>query len=710
MKFTSSTASLRGSSNNKQDTVLGINRSNAVNPSKKRKRERAIESASRVPAERINNDIIDSDCGNDDDDHNVCSDNNDSSDWDSSDCDNDCDNDCDDISINDSDDKNTTDIRDWDSKKHYFNIFDGCHSNTDEDEDRYLDVYFRADDSFDDSKITDTAVAATPTSTTKRWNGKFYYSEAAAAGSFRGLFQSQMTLNEVESILEGMFANVETFIEHLYFGNEETVKEFDRNVPPVLFPIKLLGKILELCHRNGIRNRGDKNHDTKSTNKRLRRKSLKTLTLSNLLFVGRTRDEFDCAFRQLSRCDTIQEIVLHDLDFHVMDDDPDLEMRRDSFGEDSFGQLPFNSSIFKGMLMAFNEMESLQVIDINNTRDTIFDDVFADVLLRNSMKKKKKKPIKVLSLSKCILSDCVLTAIFGKDSRVERLLLMDCGDLQGRLPLITNLLKNENRIMQNLQLRNYDERGVMGVPETLELLKALGSNHTLKHLHLDVKCKPAGKSSVLAPALNAKTSQSFCQAIEHLVGLESLALDFLLFAPGRNIVDEAVDYDDDHCKASLRHIWSMLENGIGKNDTLRAFQFMVSGINSPEDSGEFEKFKVWVSEEVNRSLTHALSTKSLSPFSKLIKKRSPLQEYRFYIDGCFDVDPDPTTAFWLSLNVNGIHRLLRQQSDDLELWRDAIVRHSNISIKNQSSTIDPSIVYHVLRQTNGHLINRNNNR
>lgn len=704
MPSTFSATYLRGSSssncNTNHDSVVDINRSGGATPSKKRKRERAFE-----PVSPSSFSVAEG-----------CISNNESSDWDSSDCDSDSDDD----SCNDtSDDRNTTNLRNWNSN-HHFNIFDGCYSHNPENEDRYLDVCFR-------ERATAAAPNSPPLAAKNRWKWKGYYSDSTTDGWFRGLFQSQMTLSEVESILERMVADYDEPIEHLYFGNEETVREFDRNVPPVLFPIKLLGKILELCHRNGIRNRG------KGNNKRLRSNSIKTLTLSNLLFVGRTRDEFECVFRQMSRCDSILEIVLNDFDFHVTDGSNDdhrlLEIRRSSFGEDSFARVPFNSSIFKGMIMAFNEMESLAMLDIDNTRDMIFDDVFVDALLHNPTTK-KRKPMKVLSFSKCVLSDCMLTAIFGKDSRVKRFALINCGDLQARLPLITNLLKNENRTMENLKFASSDTRGVMRVLETLELLKALGSNHTLKHLHIDVKCKPTGNNNDFVPALNETTARSFCEAIEHLAGLENLALDFLLFAPTRTIDDdddEYVDFDDDHCKDSLRHIWSILKNGIGKNDTLRAFRFMISGIKQQSDSEEKEKVKAWISKEVNRSLTHALSRSTLAallprtpnqtkPISRLTPKRSRLQDYSFYIDGAFDVHPDPTTAFWLSLNENGIRRLLHKQSDDLELWRDTIVRHGSSSSsssddetkKSQSSTIDPSIVYHILQQNNGLLMNRNN--
>lgn len=530
-------------------------------------------------------------------------------------------------------------------------------------------------------------------------------------GWFRGSFPSAMPLHVVEGILQKwidgkVFDSTDNHctIEHLAFCTEEAVHELETDAAPVFFPVKLLGEILKRCHRSGNRGR---NHHRRGSGSCNGHRCLKTLNLDHIMLVGRTAAEFECAFRQLSRCSSILEVKFGDCEFLVIGDDDqeplDYATRR------IYAETVYYPVMFKRLVVALNVMKSLDVIIIDyNNRVVTIDDAFVDVLQR---KDNKQKPIKALELHSCLLSDHLVAAMFGTNSRVERLSLCDCVR-NHNLPVLAKRLRTENRTLKVLHLRSFRGPGITGIPETLEILEALGVNKVLKHLHLDMDCGFSAGASLAngggggSSNFNKATVRSFIEAIENLAALEILGLNFHL---GYHLRTASV-YEE-----SLRHISSILGNGLGRNETIKAFDVRVDGMDKPEDQDVHEQFRTRVSNVLNNSLIHALSSQSmksslsLSPPSKqktTTKRKEPwwycsetttksvLQEYRFYVDGNFPVLPDPTTEFWMSLNQTSI-RKLRQKPDDLALWGDAIVQHSR----------DPSIIYHVLRQNNMLLMN-----
>ena len=185
------------------------------------------------------------------------------------------------------------------------------------------------------------------------------------------------------------------------------------------------------------------------------------------------------------------------------------------------------------------------------------------------------------------------------------------------------------------------------------------------------------------------------KAIANLAGLEILRV---VFCPR---VSLSSDHELTKRKTILRHVSSILRDGLGRNKTIKSINFMVGGsIHRNLDKDTKKVFKSWVLEEINSSLAHALSLTPVPspPIDSLsnpnVSRGSVLQQFRFYVDGFFPVYPDPTAEFLLSLNRCGIQKLLRRPHE-FELWRDAIIKHGKNS----------SIVYHLLRQNDGLLTN-----
>ena len=480
-------------------------------------------------------------------------------------------------------------------------------------------------------------------------------------------------------------------IEHLAFGTEEAVYEYQYDKEPISFPVRILTEILKRC--NG----------SKTT--------LKILNLEHLRIVGTNQQEFQDAFDQLSRCSSMCEFVFRSCTFQV-----DNELRA---ANAATATATDNGRIFNRMFQALNEINALEVIVINNDDGVIsldgddFPDIFTSTTCsshnhqiqkqKQTQKQKRRKQLKVLSLSSCALSDHFLEKMFGEKSRVEKLCLVDTITSTHQLRKIADLLRTQNQSIKYLNIRSSEEECITAIPETLELLKALECNNTLKYIHLEVNCDLERRGDG-ANVLNSDTAHSFIDAIQKLGGLQILALDF-------SHLGTAVKSKND---ITLQHISSILRNGLSKNQCLKKFSFVLASFHRMAHEDQ-EKFKKSMTAEINKSLIHALSSAPSS--SKNEKKRmschpsSVLEDYRFYIDGNFLVKPNPTTKFWLSMNQKDMRQTLHRHPDDFKLWRDAIIEHnknnnnnSNKGKGDKNSNNGPDIIYHLLRQNHALLI------
>ena len=501
---------------------------------------------------------------------------------------------------------------------------------------------------------------------------------------FRGSLPSSFSWRSNKRILRGWRASERILrrwirhnyfekVEHLAFGTTETIREYDRDVPPLEVPIAVIGNILEKCNDRWKHKRDDS----------CELSTLKTFNLEHLVLVGRI-DEFKYAFEQLSNCKFLLEFFFCNCRFKMLYDGDGGNDENDDNGN------RFHRLQFKELITALNRIEHLKAIVIESCDLIPMDDAFADLVCRFCLWNKWRPPIRV-HLQSFTLSDNLIDAMFGKDSRIERLYLKDC--IYGSsVTSIARLLRTENRTMRLLGLTAYYYDIGLGIPEIQALLDALRSNSVLKHLNVTMNCNIDGDTP---STLNTTTVRSMNKAIANLAGLEILRV---VFCPR---VSLSSDHELTKRKTILRHVSSILRDGLGRNKTIKSINFMVGGsIHRNLDKDTKKVFKSWVLEEINSSLAHALSltpvpSPSIDSLSNLnVSRGSVLQQFRFYVDGFFPVYPDPTTEFLLSLNRCGIQKLLRRPHE-FELWRDAIIKHGKNS----------SIVYHLLRQNDGLLTN-----
>lgn len=466
---------------------------------------------------------------------------------------------------------------------------------------------------------------------------------------------------------------------HLAFGVREVVCDYDYDTTPVSIPIQTFGEVLK--------------HVLSSPSS-----SLKSISLGHMRFVGTTQKEFVDVFEnQLSRCASIREFIFDSCLFQVQTRSSYSTRAATRTSISTTTTTSTSGNIFNSMFKALNELDSLEVISISHAELhhlSDHDNAFTDIL----KKKKQRKKIKVLSLDECTISNHMLEIMFGETSRIEKLSLGDTITSQRQLSKIADLLRTKNRTLRYLNLNFFEQEWIIGIPETIYLLKALEVNDTLKSLHLNMNCDNdsddsgvAGRSS---QSLFCDSTPAFIECLRNLAGLQKLDLVF------GGLGDDAAA-----AEKSLECISSIVRYGLGGNETIKNVDFLLGGYSHRYPFNEKAKkddFRKRFTKSINESLVHALSSSPPSSSSSLQKKRKccPLEDFYLYVDGTFPVEPDEETKFWLSLNKNDTRQKLHRHPDNFKLWRDAIIDH----------TSNPEIIYHLLRQNHALLItNRNFN-
>ena len=324
---------------------------------------------------------------------------------------------------------------------------------------------------------------------------------------------------------------------------------------------------------------------------------------------------------------------------------------------------------------------------------------------------KKKKKLKVLSISECTISDSTLKVIFGSsktNSRVEKLSLVDViSSKEQRCKLIqyirggndcngddgdNHLTTSKNRRSRSSSLKylslNWINDDYFSVSQTIDLMNALEVNNSLKVLHLDVDCT----SNALCDE-----ESSFINSIKKLSGLQVLHLTLSCMSGQKG----------------LECISSIVRNGIGQNSTLKKVDFLVSGYyHRQRTEKQMDEFRNEFSNEINSSLIHALTTTTTSSSSSSscddldgdeevcstsVSQRSAgscsgfgcvLEDFYLYVDGTFSIDLNNEVQFWLSMNENNLKQKLMSDLNNYKLWIDSIIEHQ----------LDEKIVYYLLRQ------------
>jgi len=306
----------------------------------------------------------------------------------------------------------------------------------------------------------------------------------------------------------------------------------------------------------------------------------------------------------------------------------------------------------------------------------------------------RKKKMKVLAIGDCTISDRTLEAMFGENSRVEKLCLLDVILSTEQKSQISTLLRRTksstksrprphththtapNNTNQRKRRRScchlkflllrWMDHPYLTVPQTISLLDALEMNDTLKVLHLDVECY----KDVLC-----NMAPTFIESLQRVQGLQFLHVTF----------------NGMRGPQGLECIQSIVR-GFDQNTTIRKVDFLVSGYQEyhrPQegrsDPAAKEKFRTTFTQEMNASLLHALT----SPQSRCV-----LAEFYVYVDGKFIITLTEESAFWLAMNENKLKQTVRQHPDDVHVWNEAILQHRN----------NPHIIYHLLRQNHALLL------
>merc|ERR1712238_590769 len=194
-----------------------------------------------------------------------------------------------------------------------------------------------------------------------------------------------------------------------------------------------------------------------------------SLNVKNIQFVG-TRHEFTETFQHLAACVTIREFICDSCCFRLVGDTSSLRKRKKKNRNTTATPPPppppplpqanaSNRQMFNLLFEALNEIDSLEVLSINNVELRHCSNSFNKILLRcnnddagagtdadadtdtDGNKKKtnnrkqqnqqqeqrpqRKKKMKVLAIGDCTVSDRTVEAMFGENSRVEKLCLLD---------------------------------------------------------------------------------------------------------------------------------------------------------------------------------------------------------------------------------------------------------------------------------------------
>jgi len=536
----------------------------------------------------------------------------------------------------------------------------------------------------------------------------------------RILFPSEISSKDVVDVLEYMidqeffdYDNKSRGIYHLAFGVREVVYDYDYDTAPICIPIKTFGEVLKR-----VSSSSPSSSSSSSS-------SLKSLSLGHLRFVGTTQKEFVDAFEnQLSRCASIREFIFDSCLFQVQQVQPP----RSSYSTRAATRAATRATtattttatatsgnIFNSMFKALNELDSLEVISISHAELhhlSDHDNAFTDIILkkkhhRNIRRRKRdrrprqqkqmekqqqqqqqqRKNLKVVSLEECTISNHMLETMFGENSRIEKLSLADTITSKSQISNIADLLRTKNRTLRYLNLYSGKE-SLIEIPETIDLLKALEVNDTLKSLHLAVDCNGGESLCDLTPV--------FIDRLKRLAGLQKLDLHFR----GLGLDTDAA------AEKSLECISSIVRHGLGGKKTLKNVDFILGAFYhrySNHDKAKKDDLRKTFTNDINTSLVRALKSSPPSSLSSLQKKKKKkkkkkggctLEHFYLYVDGTFTVEPDKEAQFWLSLNEKNMRQKLNLHPDDFKLWRDAIIEHNS----------NPEITYHLLRQNYALLI------
>jgi len=572
----------------------------------------------------------------------------------------------------------------------------------------------------------------------------------------RILFPSTVDPKDVADVLQYMIEqnffndndenndNNDHMINHLAFDLVEVVNDYVRDATPMSFPIKIFGDVLKSMNtstneRNSsspsLSDDGDNDSNSDSgnsvyydcddgeherdmgTGKGGRYNNctsggvLQSLNLKNIRFIG-TRNEFTDAFQHLAECDTIREFICESCRFRILGDTSSLRKRkiiRNTTNNTTTTPPPqanaCNVQIFNLMFEALNEIDSLEVLSINDVELRQCSNSFNKILLKcnndnaddtdenkkktNNMKQQqqqrpqRKKKMKVLAIGDCTVSDRTLEAMFGENSRVEKLCLMDVilsKDQKNQISTLLRRTRNSNsrtctrtskndknggrRSCCNLKylLLRWMDHPYLTVPQTISLMDALEMNDTLKVLHLDVECYKDVLCN-MAPA--------FIDSLKRLNGLQILHLTFNGMSGQKGL---------DCIKSIVR--------GFDQNTTIKKVDFLVSGYQDYRQElsdQQKEEFRTNFNKDINSSLLHSLTSKN---------SRCVLEEFYLYVDGKFPITLNDEIKFWFSMNKNDLKHTLSNNPDDFKLWIDAIIQYR----------CNPKIVYHLLRQNHALLL------
>jgi hypothetical protein len=505
-------------------------------------------------------------------------------------------------------------------------------------------------------------------------------------------------------------------INHLAFGLIEVVNDFELDIKPLSFPIKIFGEVLKTI--TGMQRTSSTEGSSGSVSI-----PLQSLNIKNIKFIG-TRNEFNNTFEQLSKCNTIKEFIFESCRFQEVDEDS-IIIRNN--GTRTRTNNNTNTQLYNLMFNALQQITSLEVLSINDMPLEQCSKSFNQILLKEEdlsttkqqqqqqqqqqQHRKKKKKLKVLSISECTISDSTLEVFFGSsktNSRVEKLSLTDvisskeqrCKFIQyirgnndcNREDGDNYLTTSKNRRSRSSSLKylslNWLNDDYFTVSQTIDLMNALEVNNSLKVLHLDVDCTS-----------NALCDQesSFIDSIQKLPGLQVLHLTLSGMSGQKG----------------LACISSIVQSGIGQNSTLKKVDFLVSGYyHRQRTEKQMDDFCNEFSSEINSSLIHALTTTTTSSSSSSscddldgaenvcstsVSRRSAgscpgfgcvLEDFYLYVDGTFSIDLNNEVQFWLSMNENNLKQKLMSDLNNYKLWIDSIIEHQ----------LDEKTVYYLLRQ------------